>query len=111
MKSKSMINIILQTSMNVIAKMNAICLARRLVKMNQEPTVVPAEMALVTRAEVSYQCLMQYLEYFDNYYSYGCLLKSLIHEFKDRQQEAENDSQYLTLFCSYCMHINILYMK
>ena len=52
MKSKSMINIILQTSMNAIAKMNAICLARRHVKMNQEPTVVLAEMALVTRAEV-----------------------------------------------------------
>ena len=30
---------------------------------------------------------------------------------KDRQQEAEHESQYLTLFCSYCMHINILCMK
>ena len=30
---------------------------------------------------------------------------------KDRQQEAERDLQYLTLFSSYCMHINILYKK
>ena len=26
---------------------------------------------------------------------------------KDRQQEAEHESLYLTLFCSYCMHIKV----
>ena len=30
---------------------------------------------------------------------------------KDRQQEAEPDSQYLLLFCNYFMLNNILYMK
>ena len=32
-------------------------------------------------------------------------------DFKDRQQEAERGLRYLNLFCRYCMHINILYMK
>ena len=31
--------------------------------------------------------------------------------FKDRQQEAERGLRYLTLFSSYCMHINITYIK
>ena len=30
---------------------------------------------------------------------------------KDRQQEAEHDLRYLTLFSGYCKHIDILYMK
>ena len=30
---------------------------------------------------------------------------------KDRQEEAERDLRYLTLFSSYCEHINIQYIK
>ena len=33
------------------------------------------------------------------------------YHFKDRQQEAEHGLRYLTLFCSYCMHINVLCME
>ena len=29
---------------------------------------------------------------------------------KDRQQEAERELRYLTLFSIYCLHINILYI-
>ena len=38
------------------------------------------------------------------------ILHGVSSSFKDRQQEAEHDSQYLIMFCNYCMHINILYI-
>ena len=48
-----------------------------------------------------------------SYFSYKDVVKIIIFPcgFKDRQQEAEHDLRYLTLFSGYCKHINILYMK